>query len=270
MEQNQSDQAKGFKKGPYNDAELAFIRRHALVMSDREIGEKLNRNSKGVNRMVHKLGIKRKSGEAAAHEQSQADIVDQKLKHPDGDFRTQEERKAFFQAEFMNSKYWEMIKDTLLSLEQNFFLEEWGAYLDEVETLTAAEKRTLFELIMCQIDLLRDRKRLNALQTSGHSDPVLEKELRRSISDTTSNHMKLSSDLKMTRKQRLEGRTEGGLSLTKLVQQMQEKSSRRDIGKIGGALRIAIDKQKSQFVEEEILLQGSKEDKEGEGDEEKE
>ena len=171
MDQDQSDQAQGFKKGPFNDAELAFIRRHSLVMSDREIGEKLNRNPKGINRMVHKLGIKRKGSSAGAdvaHEQSQADITDQKFKHPDGDFRTQEERKSFFQAEFMNSQYWEMVKDTLLPLEQQFFLEEWGAYLAEVETLTAAEKRTLFELIMCQIDLLRDRKKLNALQTSGH------------------------------------------------------------------------------------------------------
>ena len=266
MENEESKPNKNItKKGMFTNAEIDFIIRN-IHLTDEEIGKALNRNPKGLNRKRNELGLNKKEMQIVKGKTEE--IVDQTIKKRDNLVTSPKQREEFFYNQFKHDHYYQQLNDGVLTEnEMEFYMKEWAVYMAEVDTLTSPERRMLHELIMCQIDLMRYRRELMAMQMGGHNDPKVLMEIKRGIENSQGSYLKLSKDLKISREQRLQGKIEGGMTLTRLIREMQSEENRSRIGNFGGALEIAAKNIKKEWQKMGILKNGDQIENEEKGKE---
>jgi hypothetical protein len=144
--------------------------------TDEQLSQELNLPLSSVARTrLKKCGIKRAGGG-----QSRLKTVDPKTVDPvhpyerdlNSDLATDKGKEEWFREQFLNSKFYQQVKQQFTQDEVELYLEEWGALCVQFEDVVATEKRQIDEFI--KLEIMENRLLKNVKITEDEIGNVIE------------------------------------------------------------------------------------------------
>lgn len=162
--------------------EWEYIRTNCLTKTDEEMADYLKRRIVTVAKARKKLGIQKGKGgrvqELNIHNPNAAVAVTQANAQ-----LTDNERKEYFKTQFINSLYYQNLKEQFTKNEIDFYLEEWASLCLQFEDIVATEKRQIDEYIKMTLMGFRILRNINSVEEEIKSIQNEIEDLRKSHPD---------------------------------------------------------------------------------------
>jgi hypothetical protein len=235
------------KKGRFAPHEESYIRGHYTVMSDREIGEFLNREAAAITRKRQSMLLGKNQGRPSNSSKAEAykSKSDRQIDREMYDTLSREEKKILFKKKFENTERYRQLTAILTPDELKAYIESFLDYMFQFETILKHEEDTLH---LAVLEMIRQQRFLqsqvhvrDAIQ-SGDRTAVLTGRLEildRRYKESVELYDKLMSSLHATRDQRLKNKEENRVSLVTVVQALQDEEARRLAGEEAAMIKAA-------------------------------
>lgn len=267
-------------------AEHKYIRDNCFSKTDEEIAKNLGRSKLTITKIRKKFGIhKGQNGRILE--------VDKKKAEQSGrlnELMSEEQRIQFFKTQFVNSAYYDAIKNQFTDEEIQFYLEEWGSLCVQFEDIIATETRQVDEYIKTAImgnrigtylkhiqleimkrteetTLLYSRKDLSDEDMRERDEEVrilvqhmseISRQLASDLHKNTELKEKLLENLHSRRKDRTDHLRKSANSWQAVIVAMEDREIRKVQGNYMELLRLAKEREKKRFRKEITFPDGSK------------
>lgn len=217
-------------KGTFSSSEEDFIRNNHSTMTDKAIGEALNRDPKSVTNKRTKLGLNTKRNKPKLT-----------AKYRDAYIATMDEpeRKKFHEKEVISSARYRAIQGSLTQDECSYYVEKYIDFMLDptIETMTAMEKDALHQLLLSEIRIsrhMKEEKTYNDMienwDIGEHGKPPAPISRAKEIRECQEVILKCQTSLNVERKQRLKNQTDQSITFTNLIKEMKNPQTRHRLG----------------------------------------
>ncbi len=214
--------------GRFTEAEETFIRNNHEKMTDKAIGEALNRSEKSVMNKRTNIGLSTRRNKPKLTKQHRESYI---ASLDDND------RKKFHEKEIIGSAMYRAIQGSLDAPEQDYYVEKYvGFMLDPtIETMTAMEKDALHQLLISELRIIRhmkEEKAYNKLISNwqGQGKPPAPISRAKEIRECQEVILKCQASLNVERKQRLKNQTDQSISFTSMIKELKNPQTRYMFG----------------------------------------
>ena len=220
-----SDNKSELITGRFSDSEKEFIRNNHETMTDKAIGEALNRDPKSVTnrRSKLKLGTKRNKPKLTKkHRESYVASLDE------------QDKQKFHEKEIISSARFRSIQPSLSDSEQAYYIEAYIEFMLDptIETMTAMEKDALHQMLISEMRIVRhmaEEKKYNDMISGWeikNGKPPVPISRAKEIRECQEVLMKCQASLNVERKQRLKNQTDQSITFTNLIKEMKNPQIR--------------------------------------------
>lgn len=235
------------KKGRFSKSEEAFIKQNYLSMSDKEIGDALNRDHNSImqyrkRNSLNKKGVKIKPSFSSENEMKKKSYINNV---------PEQEKKRIFLEELRSTAQYRTTVKSLTSDEKHFYEERYLDFMMDptVETMTSSEKDTLHRKTITEIRLLRFLEDEKTLRATPGSNANKSKEIQE-CQDTI---YKCEKSLNVTREQRLKDGQDQSINFTNIIKELQDPNKRTEIGYEAAMLKYRAEKLYKERLNENII-----------------
>lgn len=242
-------------KGRWKEWENEFLRANYVVLTDKEIAEKLGRKPDGVYRKRRSLGLSKRNGRPTDDERHQAPPTEYSLsKLP------KEERLKFYKTHFESNWRYKHLKRVLLPQELDYYRHRYIECIDAMDSLNYIEEDLVHNMVMCDIQVMRIQEQIKVeLEEFKNADKdsdnwkLPNQALYKDLNDAEKKYMEFQKQLNITRQQRLKENREEDITITSVVENLLDKKKRAGVDKLAGELdyfkkRAATDMSKMDFL----------------------
>jgi hypothetical protein len=228
-------------------------------MSDKEIGQRLNRDETSINNRRRRLGLVNSRSKPRLSKKSREAYVAQ---------LDDDERRKFFEKEIVKSSRYKSIQASFSDEEKKYYVEKYVEFMMDptIETMTAMEKDTLHNMILAEVQIQRyleeekmHKDLVKKLYASGKiSDPAKIPAFSRAreIKDCQEVIMKCQSSLMVERKQRLKDQSDQSVTFTNLIKELKDPRNRYRLGAEAAMLKVIAEKTYNARVGKNIVSGG--------------
>lgn len=226
--------------------------------TDKEIAELVGRDEKAVMRRRKLKGLSKKNGRPKNSTRKEA-ILKSPTEYSLAQL-SKDDRIQFYKTQFENNFRYPYLKRILMEDEINYYKHKYIEFLDSIDTITLQEEDLVHNMIMTEIQTLRIQEQIKdqleewrSSEDGGNPPPQY---LYKDLSDAEERYIKYQTKLSLTREQRLKNNREEKITITRLVQALQDKKNRAEAGKSAGVFNYFKDKCKDDMNKMNFLLGG--------------
>lgn len=226
--------------------------------TDKEIAEIIGRDEKSVARRRKLLGFSKKNGRPKNSTRREA--IFQNPNEYSLAQLSKDDRLEFYKTQFEKNFRYAYLKRTLMSDEINYYKHKYIEFLDSIDTITLQEEDLLHNMIMTEVQIIRIQEQIKDQleiyrddEESGHPPPQY---LYKDLSDAEDRYMKYQKSMNLTREQRLKSNREEKITITRMVQSLQDKRNRAEAGKTAGIFNYFADQCRDDMDKMNFLLGG--------------
>jgi hypothetical protein len=249
------------KRGRFSATEDNFIRNNHETMTDKEIGQKLNRDETSVTNRRTRLGLSNSRSKPRLSKKNREAYVAQ---------LDDTERKKFFEKEIVASSRYKSVQSSFNDEEKKYYVEKYVEFMMDptIETMTAMEKDTLHNAILAEVQIQRylEEEKMHKdlvkkmFQSGKISDPAKLPMFSRAreIKDCQEVIMKCQSSLMVERKQRLKDQSDQSVTFTNLIKELKDPRNRYRLGAEAAMLKVIAEKTYNARLGKNIVSGGGR------------
>lgn len=229
------------KRGRFSKTEDQYIQDNHEQMTDKQIGDALNRDETSISNRRKRLGLQNSRSKprlTKKHRQAYVAQLDD------------EERKKFFEKEIVKSSRYKSIQNAFSQDEKKYYVEQYVEFMMDptIETMTAMERETLHNMILAQVEVQRileeekmHKDMVKALVQQGKIKnpaeiPVFSR--YRDLKDAQEIIAKCQKSLMVERQQRLKDQSDQSVTFTNLIKELKDPRNRYRLGVEAAMLKV--------------------------------